>query len=56
MKHKLLNEVPMLRLVSAVTALSTTLSIGGFIDFLADSYVVVADTPPRPVLSAEWVP
>ena len=43
MKHEFSNETPMLRLAFAVAALSVTLSIGGFIDFLAVGYAVVAD-------------
>jgi hypothetical protein len=35
MKHEFSNTAPILRLVFAVAALSVTLSIGGWIDFLA---------------------
>lgn len=55
MKHDFNNEAPMLRLMFAVAALCVTLSIGGFIDFLALGYTVVADAQ-RPVLAAEWKP
>ena len=44
MKHEFSNETPMLRLVFATAALSVTLSIGGFIDFLALGYASVADS------------
>jgi hypothetical protein len=53
MKHEFSNETPMLRLACAVAALSVTLSIGGFIDFLAVGYAVVADARHGPVLTAE---
>ena len=53
MKHEFSNETPMLRLAFAVAALSVTLSIGGFIDFLAVGYAVVADARHSPVLTAE---
>jgi hypothetical protein len=56
MKHEFSNEVPMLRLACAVTALPDTLSIGGFIDFLAVGYAAVADTQHRPVLTAARKP
>ena len=52
MKHDFTNETPVLRLVFAIAALSITLSIGGFIDFLALSYAAV-DTQQRPVQTAE---
>lgn len=35
MKHEFSNTAPILRLVFAVAALSVSLSIGGWIDFLA---------------------
>ena len=47
MKHEFSNETPMLRLVFATAALSVTLSIGGFIDFLALGYASVADSQRR---------
>jgi hypothetical protein len=56
MKHEFSNEAPMLRLACAVIAVSVTLSIGGFIDFLAVGYAVVADTQHRPMLTAERKP
>ena len=43
----------MLRLSCAVAALSITLIIGGFIDFLAVGYVPAAETQHRPVLISE---
>ena len=43
MKHEFSNTAPILRLVFAVAALSVTLSIGGWIDFLASGYAVAAD-------------
>ncbi len=52
MKHEFSNEAPMLRLAFAVAAVSATLSIGGFIDFLAVGYSVV-DVKHRPVLTAD---
>lgn len=52
MKHEFSNETPMVRLVFAVAALSVTLSIGGFIDFLAWGYAV-ADAQPRPMFVVE---
>ena len=56
MKHEFSNEAPMLRLACAGAALSVTLSIGGFIDFLAVGYAVVVDTQHRPVMTAERKP
>ena len=56
MKHEFSNEAPMLRLVFATAALSVTLSIGGFIDFLALSYAAVAEAQQRPVQTAERNP
>ena len=35
MKHEFSNTAPILRLVFAIAALSVSLSIGGWIDFLA---------------------
>ena len=52
MKHEFSNEAPMLRLVFAVAAVSVTLSIGGFIDFLAVGYAGV-DVKHRPVLTVD---
>ncbi len=52
MKHEFTNETPVLRLVFAIAALSITLSIGGFIDFLALSYEAV-DAQQRSVQTAE---
>ena len=51
MKHEFSNTAPILRLVFAVVALSVSLSIGGFIDFLATGYVAVADGE-QPTLTA----
>ena len=51
MKHEFSNTAPTLRLVFAVAALSVSLSIGGFIDFLATGYVAVADGE-QPTLTA----
>ena len=56
MKHKFSNTAPLVRLAFAVAALSVTLSIGGFIDFLAGGYAVVADAHHRPVLTAARKP
>ena len=53
MKHEFSNTAPTLRLVFAVAALSVTLSIGGWIDFLASGYAVAADLLYGPVLTAE---
>ena len=53
MKHEFSNTAPILRLVFAVAALSVTLSIGGWIDFLASGYAVAADLLYGPVLTAE---
>lgn len=52
MKHEFNNEAPMLRFAFAVAALCATLSVGGFIDFLALGYAV-ADSQHRPVQTAE---
>jgi hypothetical protein len=52
MKHELSKTAPALQLVFAVAALSATLSLGGFIDFLATGYSTVADGKPRIVLTA----
>jgi len=41
MKQEFGTKTPLLRLAFAVAALSVTLSIGGFIDFLAAGYVAV---------------
>jgi len=53
MKHEFSSTAPTLRLVFAVAALSVTLSIGGWIDFLASGYAVAADLLYGPVLTAE---
>ena len=53
MKHEFSKTAPTLRLVFAVTALSVSLSIGGWIDFLASGYAVAADLLYGPVLTAE---
>jgi hypothetical protein len=53
MKHEYSNKAPAVRLAFAGAALSATLSIGGFIDFLATGYAMVADGQQRTVLTAE---
>lgn len=53
MKDEFSNTAPILRLVFTVVALSVTLSIDGWIDFLASGYAVAADLLYRPVLTAE---
>ena len=53
MKHEYSNKAPLVRLAFAVAALSATLSIGGFIEFLATGYAMVADGQQRTVLAAE---
>jgi len=53
MKHEFSNTAPILRLVFAVAALSVSLSIGGWIDFLATGYATAADTQQRTVLTAQ---
>jgi hypothetical protein len=52
MKHEFSNTAPILRVVFAVAALSVSLSIGGWIDFLASGYAVAADLLYGPVLTA----
>jgi hypothetical protein len=52
MKHEFSKTAPALQLVFAAAALSATLSLGGFIDFLATGYSTVADSKPRIVLTA----
>ena len=52
MKHEFCTQAPMLRIACAVAALCITLSIGGFIDFLAVGYVAMEDAQPRPTMSA----
>ena len=52
MKHEFSNEAPVLRLACAVAALCITLSIGGFIDYLAVGYAAVADSLPAPTMTA----
>lgn len=42
MKHEFGHKAPLTRLAFAVAALSVTLSIGSFIDFLATGYSEVA--------------
>lgn len=57
MKYEFSNTAPLVRLAFAVAALSVTLSIGGFIDFLATSYsAVVAEMLYGPVQTAERKP
>jgi hypothetical protein len=53
MKHEFSKTAPILRLVFAVAALSVSLSIGGWIDFLASGYAAAADLLYGPVLTAE---
>ena len=42
MKHEFGHKAPLVRLALAAVALSITLSIGGFIEFLATGYSEVA--------------
>ena len=53
MKHEFSKTAPLIRLAFAIAALSATLSVAGFIDFLAGGYAVVADAEHHPVLTAE---
>jgi hypothetical protein len=53
MKHEFSNRAPLVRLAFAVAALSATVSVGVFIDFLAGGYAVVADAQHLPMLTAE---
>lgn len=53
MKHEFSKTAPILRLVCAVAALSMSLSIGAWIDFLASVPTVAADLLYGPVLTAE---
>ena len=53
MKYEFSNTAPTVRFVFAVVALSVTLSIGGWIDFLASDYALAADLLHGPVLTAE---
>ena len=53
MKHEFSKTAPILRLVFAVAALSVSLSIGWWIDFLATGYAVAADLLYGTVLTAE---
>ena len=53
MKHEFSSTAPILRLVFAVAALSVSLSIGWWIDFLATGDATVADGKQRTVLIAE---
>ena len=46
-------KAPWMRLAFLAAALSMTLSIGGFIDFLATGYVTAADGQQHTVLTAE---
>jgi hypothetical protein len=46
-------KAPLLRFACLAAALSMTLAIGGFIDFLATGYGTVADAQQRTVLTAE---
>jgi len=53
MKHEFSNTAPIVRIVFAVAALSVSLSIGGWIDFLATGFAVYAGSDHRVVLTAE---
>ena len=53
MKHEFSNTAPILRLVFAVAALSVSLSIGGWIDYLASGFAVYAGADHRVVVIAE---
>ena len=53
MKYEFSNTASIVRFVFAIVALSVTLSIGGWIDFLASGYAVAADLLYGPVLTAE---
>ena len=46
-------KAPLIRFAFLAAALSMTLAIGGFIDFLATGYATVADGQQRTVLIAE---
>lgn len=46
-------KAPLIRFAFLAAAISITLGIGGFIDFLATGYATVADGQQRPVLIAE---
>ncbi len=52
MKYEFSKDAPVLRLACAVAALCITISIGGFIDFLAAGYAEVGDAQPRPTMTA----
>ena len=52
MKHEFSTETPMLRFVCATAALAVTLSIGGFIDFLALGCASVANAQPSAEVSS----
>ena len=53
MKREFSKPAPILRLTFAVAALSVSLSIGGWIDFLATGYTSVADAKRHLLLTAE---
>jgi hypothetical protein len=53
MNNEYNRKAPLLRFAFLTAALSMTLAIGGFIDFLATDYVTVADGQQRTVLTAE---
>ena len=46
-------KAPLIRFAFLAAAISITLGIGGFIDFLATGYATVADGQQRTVLAAE---
>lgn len=56
MKHEFRNTAPLLRVVFAAAALSATLAIGKFVDFLAVSAPVFAGNNHLPTMSAESKP
>ena len=56
MKHEFSNTAPTLRLVFALAALAVSLSIGGWIDFLATGYAETAGADHRVMLTAERKP
>lgn len=59
MKEEFGRKAPLVRLAFAVVALSITLSIGGFIEFLATGYSQVAVSHPSRVAVAatarQWI-
>lgn len=53
MKPELHSTMPIVRFGFAVAALSTTLSVGGLIEFLATDLTNYADAQNRPVIVAD---